>query len=125
MFGGALNHGTNEPPPVSDWRMPKPNRSRVCGGPGHTRPCVRFSVRSRGKKNWWGGGKHAIEPDRGLGDQCAMPDGQVAVPGVRGRLIAVELPFGVHPGETRRLAGFRQCQTGVVQDRPAILLWYG
>ena len=122
MPGGALNQGTKEPPPFSDWRMPKPNRSSRPRWSLPYQTVRRLSVRSRGKKNWWGGGKHAIDPAVSFRDQCPMPDGEVSILGVRGRLIAVEFPFSVHPGESHRLTRLRECEAGVVQDRASILL---
>ena len=122
MPGGALNQGTNEPPPRSDWRMPKPKRSSSPRCPRPYQTVLRFSVRSRGKKNWWGGGKHATDPKAVSAIKVRCRTARVAIRGVRGRLIAMELPFGVHPGEADRLARCRERQAGVVEDRPSILL---
>ncbi len=119
--GGALNQGTYEPPPRSAWRMPKPNRD---SSPRWSRPyqtVFRLSVRSRGKKNWCGGGKHATDPSQFPRSRCGAgpPGGDRAVVGRR--VLSLQLPLGVDPGESR-LARRRQREAGVVENRPAVFL---
>ena len=83
---------------------------------------LRLSVRSRGKKNWCGGGKHATEPEVGFRDQGAVPDGQVAIGGVRQAGRSRWSFPSVSTQANRSCSPMARAQAGVVEDRPPILL---
>ena len=82
MPGGALNQGTYEPPPRSDWRMPKPNRS---SSPRWSRPyqTVLEVVGQVAREEELVRGRETRHRARvGFRDQGAVPDRQVAIAGV-------------------------------------------
>ena len=96
---------------------------RARDAPGRTRRCCRLSVRSRGKKNWCGGGKQATEPAAGLGDQACdagRPGGDPRRPRLRPR--RAEASPRCRPRRSASCPAAIERQAGVVEDRPPILL---